>query len=423
LIDGASTWLEGLSVRVAPRAHQPVTAAAELLSQFGAAVDGRRTGNPGELALTNRAGTRTTVRLCGWTGRERPYPAALAGVMHTYAALRLAGAAATTVREGSGAVLSASQLSGELTAPVRLGGGTQPQLVRCRDGWVVARWRDESEPELLRAMVGPLGERTRADVVAAGRLARLLVAPVLAPSPARAAPCLGIGTTAGGGPPGRRRPRVLDWTVLWAGPWATGELQRSGAVVHRIEHPRRRDGLLGWPEGRRCWQRLNAHKRVSLFDARGRHDRPALEAAIAGSDLLVTSMTPRALGSLGFCDAWRRENAPHLLHLELVAFEAPWADAPGLGEHAAAQAGLLWRANGPPGHPAPWADPLLGACALAVAQAWLASRSRPGGRVRLSLEGAARLAAVPVREPQRRAADSRTSRHSTSALSAAGNPA
>jgi crotonobetainyl-CoA:carnitine CoA-transferase CaiB-like acyl-CoA transferase len=194
-------------------------------------------------------------------------------------------------------------------------------------------------------------------------------------------------------------------------------------VVHRIEHPRRRDGLLSWPEGRRCWQQLNAHKRVSLLDARGRHDRPALEAAIARSDLFVTSMTPRALRSLGLDDAWRREHAPHLLHLELVAFEEPWTDAPGLGEHAAAQAGLLWRAGGPPEHLSPWADPLLGACALAVAQAWLASRDRPGGRVRLSLERAARLAVAPVDAGQRRAADSRTSRHSTRAFSAAGNPA
>jgi crotonobetainyl-CoA:carnitine CoA-transferase CaiB-like acyl-CoA transferase len=108
--------------------------------------------------------------------------------------------------------------------------------------------------------------------------------------------------------------------------------------------------------------------------------------------VLLTSMTPRALTSLGFDDDWRRERAPGLLHIELVAHEEPWADAPGLGEHAAAGAGLLWRAGRRPAAPYPWADPLLGAATLALARMWLAGEQQPCGRVRISLERAAALA-------------------------------
>jgi crotonobetainyl-CoA:carnitine CoA-transferase CaiB-like acyl-CoA transferase len=229
-----------------------------------------------------------------------------------------------------------------------------------------------------------------AEVVARARMARLLVGSV---EPAAASSGLELGSGALTGPrrAARHRPRVVDWTVLWAGPWAAQHLRRSGTLVERIEHPRRRDGLLSWPEGRRWWRRLNSRKRVTWLDARVERDRARLGAAIGDAEILLTSMTPRARASLGFDDCWRCEHAPGLLHLELVAFEEPWSDAPGLGEHAAAMAGLLWRADGPPATPYPWADPLLGASALALGRIWLSSERRPGGRVRLTLERAAAL--------------------------------
>jgi crotonobetainyl-CoA:carnitine CoA-transferase CaiB-like acyl-CoA transferase len=240
-------------------------------------------------------------------------------------------------------------------------------------------------------MVGPARAGSCAEIVAAAREARLLLGAVRAPAPPSSRD-VGDGRLAGALRRDRRRPRVVDWTVLWAGPWAAQELRRSGALVERIEHPRRRDGLLGWPAGRSWWRRLNAGKRLSLLDAGRDGDRARLDRSLRDADVLITSMTPRALRSLGFDDAWRAEHAPRLLHVELVAFDEPWADAPGLGEHAAAEAGLLWGGCDGPRPPYPWGDPLLGAAALVLAQAWLASDRARGGRVRLSLEGAASLA-------------------------------
>jgi CoA-transferase family III len=391
-IDGADTLLDGWRVQLSAAAHAPVSAAGAILEQFGAVLDPRRAGDPARLRLLTPSGRLADARLTGWQ-RDRAVTEVPANgdAFTAYTTLRLVGVAALGARRGLDGQLRSRQLAAELATAVTLNGGNRPELVRCRDGWVVTRWREDAERDLFQSLVGDAGTRTRGDVVAEGRLARLLIAAVEPPAALEPPIALGEGIVRGEHRH-RRRPRVVDWSVLWAGPWAADQLRRSGAVVQRIEHPRRRDGLLGWPEGRRLWWRLNEHKRVSLLDARRACDRERLETAIKGADMLITSMTPRALRSLEFDDGWRESHAPHLLHLELVAFEPPWEDAPGLGEHAAAQAGLLWRGGELPGRPAPWADPLLAATALAVAQIWLAGSNRAGGRVRLSLERAATLA-------------------------------
>jgi hypothetical protein len=336
------------------------------------------------------------VTLTGWRGESAlPRRPVRGSILSAYAGLRLAGVAAAASSRGADARLSAGALVSEVATPLELRGGPSPELVRCRDGWVVVRWRDEDERALLRALVGAATDCDRADVVEAARLARILAAPVAPPRRARTVRGLGAAVASGSldGASAPQPRRVVDWSVLWAGPWATGQLRSAGLRVDRVEHPRRRDGLLGFAAGRRAWHALNGSKRTCLLDARSAAGRRRLECTVTAADILVTSMTPRALGSLGFDDTWRRERAPHLLHIELVAFEEPWTDAPGLGEHAAAQAGLLWRESGlRPADPHPWADPLLGAAALCLARAWQVSERRRGGRVRLSLERAAALA-------------------------------
>lgn len=389
------TLLQGVTLARGPSCAAPVIAAASLLEGFGASVI-EQEGHGGDVLVVRAAGRPTArARLTDWRGEETlPVRPAQGAVLSAYVALRLAGAAAAAAGRGVDARLSARALANELSGPLRVRGGMQPELLRCRDGWLVVRWRDEHEPALLRALVGAVHECPQAEAVQQARLARILIAPVTPPPTVPDPPAVGADSL-DGFPSARsssRRPRVLDWSVLWAGPWATAQLGDAGAVVDRVEHPRRRDGLLAFESGRRWWRTLNGRKHTRLLDARDARDRRRLERAIAGADVLVTSMTPPALGALGFSDDWRRERAPHLLHLELVAFEPPWADAPGLGEHAAAQAGLLWRSGDCPAPAHPWADPLLGAAALAVARIWLACGERRGGRVRLSLERAASLA-------------------------------
>jgi hypothetical protein len=268
--------------------------------------------------------------------------------------------------------------------------------LRCADGWFVARWRSADEPELLRALVGPLERASVASVWRAAAEARLLVTPVrVAPRVCR--PRMRVLQRHGGMSRTSGPARIVDWTNLWAGPWATGALARDGADVVRIEAPSRRDGYHG---GER-WDRWNGAKRLLVADARDTRSREAIGAEISRADVLVSGHTPRVLPQLGFDDAWFRREAPGVFRLSLVAFEEPFTDAPGLGEHAAALSGLLTRREGAsPAPPYPWADPLLGAWALLVLRAHAWAGHPAGGHIRLSLESAAARAAIaPGRAP------------------------
>ena len=395
--------LLGWTVRRPSSAAAPVAAAAAALEELGACCK-LEAWDPHELRVVAPDGATATASLRGWTGEHalRAHLEQLGelslvpvgAVLTAYAGARLAGAVLTRRR----IQLPVDRLVDELLVARAVRGRLRPEILRCRDGWAVARFRDDEERALLEALTGPVAEASLEALAADARLARLLIAPVRQAAPRNGRPWWSEAV-AGERADAVGVPRVVDWTVLWAGPWATGELGRSGSDVLRVEHPRRRDGLLRSEAGTRWWHDLNGGKRLELFDGRDPGGRAALAHALESADIAFTSMTPRALESLGFDDEWRHARAPRLLHLELVAFDDPWADLPGLGEHAAAEAGLLSRGDERPAAPYSWPDPLLGALALLVCRAWLTSSRRRGGRFRLSLQSAASLAFRSERAP------------------------
>jgi crotonobetainyl-CoA:carnitine CoA-transferase CaiB-like acyl-CoA transferase len=183
---------------------------------------------------------------------------------------------------------------------------------------------------------------------------------------------------------------VVDWTPLIAGPSACAALAEAGAEVVRIEHPGRPDGLRSGDPA--LWDRLNGAKRLLLADAATPAGRRAVAEALRWADLVVSGNSLRVLPQLGFTDDWFRERAPRAALFELVAYLPPDEDQPGLGEHAAAVAGLLWSRGARPRPPRPWADPLAGALCALLATAWEYARRPAGARLRVSLEGAAGLA-------------------------------
>jgi crotonobetainyl-CoA:carnitine CoA-transferase CaiB-like acyl-CoA transferase len=188
--------------------------------------------------------------------------------------------------------------------------------------------------------------------------------------------------------------KIVDWSNLWAGPWATGYLAATGADITHVEAPHRRDGYLQTRAGREVWMRFNEMKQRVLLDARVVSDRVRLERLLMGADLLVSGHTLRVLPQLGFDDEWFSRAATGLCRLSLVAYEGDREGLPGLGEHAAAIAGLLLTDAGRPRPPRPWADPLLGAWAVVIALAMRRARVR-GAHVRLSLEAAASRVLTP----------------------------
>lgn len=275
-------------------------------------------------------------------------------------------------------------------------GGPPAELVRCADGWLVARFRAPEERELFDRRLGLAVERTSlATAWRAAAECRLLVAPVLrpgriAPPPPRPAASPRMFGSAG------RAARIVDWTSLWAGPWACGGMAAAGDEVVRIEAPSRPDGFLQTAAGRVIWERFNAGKELLRVDARAVADRGRIAALLASSDLLIDGNTPRVLPQLGFDDTWLREHAPRLSVIRLAAYDGAYAGLPGLGETASAVAGLLWRDAGVPAAPLPWADPLAGATLWLTVEAWRRGGLPSGVRARVSLSAAAARAAMPL---------------------------
>src|SRR5206468_3962457 len=130
-------------------------------------------------------------------------------VLSTYAGARIAAALLDRPRTR----LPLSLLLDELIVARAVRGRIRPELVRCRDGWAIARFRDDGERALLEALArGPVEDAPLAHLVAEARVARLLVAPVRAPTPRRSG-CWWTQARTGHdrARPGVQ-PRIVDWT-------------------------------------------------------------------------------------------------------------------------------------------------------------------------------------------------------------------
>lgn len=361
--------LAGTGVTVHGTEDGPAWRAGRALAELGAELERRRS----RLEVVSRSdGHSTDIAWTGGTSVESEYVGLIAASACLAGSRRIAPSAISGLTEG-------------VARP-------DAEIIRCADGWLVARWRSLGEARLLDRMVGGATAATRSEAWAAAREARLLVAPVRA----RRRVSSRLAELGQADSWSSRSRTVVDWTNLWAGPWATGQLAGDRDVI-RVELPGRRDGLLATRRGRIRWRRWNGSKRLVLLDARRTPDRDRLGELIGSADVLVFGQSGRVLPQLGFDDSWFARHAPHVFRLSLTAYDDPYSDLPGLGEHAAALSGLLWR--GPisrPAPPYPWADPLLGAWALLVLRARDAGGRPAGGHIRLSLEGAAARATVHV---------------------------
>jgi hypothetical protein len=433
-LDGQRRLLEGWRVRAVGRQDGVAVCGARALAWLGVTTIEERgqeellelggcgcarvriTGWEGERAARARCGLAAIERAAGDAAAIGPRGMVVTqylGTLAAAAALRRASAARSLASVGSdgGLAFDGAALARGVVEGIDPAATTPAATLRCADGWLVARWRHPSERQLLAAVLAADGLDPHASdgldlrgcgveaVWAAARACRLLAAPVRLPGGPSEPALLDAPRPpqpADSQPVGRGRLRVVDWTPLWAGPWATGKLADQGHLVTRIEPPARRDGLLRTAHGRACWRRWNGAKSLALLDAREPGGRRALGALVAGSHVLVTGMTPRVLPQLGLDDEWFARNAPHPLRVELVGFDEPNQDLPAVGEQTAAVAGLLSpeHPDRPPFPPLPWPDPLLGANCLVAIRAWEAAGRPPGVRIRLSLESAARSALV-----------------------------
>ena len=202
----------------------------------------------------------------------------------------------------------------------------------------------------------------------------------LAVTPYRCRPVLGARSETVPETPGvvdLRGVRVVDMTSMWAGPLATELLARAGASVVKIEPAARPDGLR-YGDGddgsgnAPMFRELNANKEIADLDLRHCCDRSEFEQLLRRADIVVTSMSHRAVCNLGVDATSVAERHPGLRTLTITAFdrsspEADWV-AYGSGVHAAS--GLGWVEGSPRAPAFSYPDPVAGllACRVALAQ-------------------------------------------------------
>ncbi len=177
---------------------------------------------------------------------------------------------------------------------------------------------------------------------------------------------------------------VIDLTSIWAGPLCTQLLARAGAQVTKITCAKRPDGLSESP----MYQPLNSAKQTVELDLDLLEDRCQFDQLLGTADLLVTSLSPRALANFGLVPSELSRHAPKLRMLAITAFaqnspESDWV-AYGTGVHAASGLGYLPNSPGtasPDSNTHTWPrvpaysypDPLAGLLACSVATDLLAT--------------------------------------------------
>jgi len=179
----------------------------------------------------------------------------------------------------------------------------------------------------------------------------------------------------------RVRPRVLDLSVLWAGPLCAHLLERAGAEVIKVEAPHRPDGARAGNSN--FYGLLNQNKRCVTLDLRDRDERRLLLDLIAGADIVIESARPRFLKQFGIEAAALVANRPALSWIAISGYgrNEPEANWIGYGDDAGAAGGLcaiLARAIGYPGFVGDAiADPLTGIhAACAAIESWRAGGGR-----------------------------------------------
>lgn len=169
---------------------------------------------------------------------------------------------------------------------------------------------------------------------------------------------------------------VVDLTTMWAGPLCTQLLVRAGARVVKVEPSVRPDGLRGSPEH---FRQLNDGKELVDLDLRDPDQRRTFDGYLAVADLLVTSMSRRALVNLRLAPsqlATDRSQPPSTLAITAYDDDSPEADWIAYGSGVHATSGLGWLDAEPQPCAFSYPDPLAGLCAAATA-ADLLSKPRP----------------------------------------------
>jgi alpha-methylacyl-CoA racemase len=186
--------------------------------------------------------------------------------------------------------------------------------------------------------------------------------------------------------------RILDFTRLLPGAYATLLLADLGADVIKIEDPRGGDGMRTMPTARArpYFELLNRNKRSVTLDLRSPEAKSVVDALAAAADVAIDSFRPSTARRLGVDAATLRAAHPRLVCASISGFghDGPLAEVAGHDVNYQALAGLLR----PPALPGPLIGDIGAAMKAALAiLAALLERQRTGvGRaIDVTIHGAA----------------------------------
>jgi crotonobetainyl-CoA:carnitine CoA-transferase CaiB-like acyl-CoA transferase len=183
--------------------------------------------------------------------------------------------------------------------------------------------------------------------------------------------------------------RVIDFTNVIMGPYATHILADMGADVIKIEspegdsfrsyRPNRHDGMAGG------FLHLNRNKRSVMLDLKTEGDREVLDRLIATADVFVHSLRPKAIEKLGYSYARVSSLKPEIIYCGAYGFGAsgPYRDKAAYDDIIQAGAGLAalhMASRGEPAFmPTVLCDKLSGQAIAYAVLAALFQRERGGG--------------------------------------------
>lgn len=203
--------------------------------------------------------------------------------------------------------------------------------------------------------------------------------------------------------------RILDFSRVLAGPFATMLLADLGAEVVKVERPGIGDDTRSWgpPYDDRgdatYFLAVNRNKRSVALDLRDPEDVARAQALARESDVLVENFRPGLLDSLGLgYDQLRREH-PAIIYCSITGFgRTGGAELPGYDLLVQALGGLMSITGAPDGEPqkvgVALVDVLAGLFASVGILAALRHRERTGAGQRVDVDLLSSLLAALVNQ-------------------------
>jgi crotonobetainyl-CoA:carnitine CoA-transferase CaiB-like acyl-CoA transferase len=183
--------------------------------------------------------------------------------------------------------------------------------------------------------------------------------------------------------------RILDFTRVLAGPYATRVLGDLGAEVIKVQSKKTAKGAESDASGYfRTW---NRNKKSISLDMDYREAREVILRLAKLSDVVVENFSPRVMVNWGLTYEKLREAKPDIIMLSMSAMgqTGPWRDYVGFGPTMQALSGITymtsWDEHSPSGLGQAYADVISGLYGVVAVLAALEYRDRNGGGQHIDL--------------------------------------